>query len=393
MEEITVGDFTFRLIKKIFITRWDRTFAHIESKPRGQAEYTTEFACYMSNSEVGIWRLCVFNNPEVHCKTSSSEISFYKGEDYIQGTLICMELQQLINTTSITSFHAKCKKDSPQEFINDFSWLFSQSTEVNKEYIGSHDRYLIIPGLHTEDENPTSETIEEARQMPFDLTYGTIHTEDEISQEITRISGKLFNLYSKGEEVVHARHNNSFEEVLNISGNICSITLTSKKDSSMLTLYYLKATIKMLDDAYIMPKYKKTVAKISAISFHISIMPIALIPQTYAVDKFGLYTTFVPMGFYIFKLFEYSSQLSEDENKKYQVTRDFTYIGDRSMNIFPFETYTPEVTEQETQHEPNTSDKPEKRIKIENVGGKKTRIKQKEKKRKTTRKRKYKYKK
>jgi hypothetical protein len=57
-----------------------------------------DFWVYQSNSELGLWRLCIFSDP-INTEISEGKFTpFAKGVDYVQSTLIHLELQKFINT-------------------------------------------------------------------------------------------------------------------------------------------------------------------------------------------------------------------------------------------------------------------------------------------------------
>ena len=65
-------------------------------------------------------------------------------------------------------------------------------------------------------------------------------------------------------------------------------------------------------------------------------MPFLLIPVGILINNLGLYSKYILAGAYICKLFDYAVQCSINENIRHQCTINYTYIGDRYNNMFPF---------------------------------------------------------
>ena len=66
------------------------------------------------------------------------------------------------------------------------------------------------------------------------------------------------------------------------------------------------------------------------------IMPFLLIHVGILINNLGLYSKYILAGAYICKLFDYAVQCSINENIRHQCTINYTYIGDRYNNMFPF---------------------------------------------------------
>jgi hypothetical protein len=54
------------------------------------------------------------------------------------------------------------------------------------------------------------------------------------------------------------------------------------------------------------------------------------------ITKYGLYENYVYSGNYICKPFDYSTQCSIDENRQFICSEEYTFIGNRYNNLFPF---------------------------------------------------------
>ena len=66
------------------------------------------------------------------------------------------------------------------------------------------------------------------------------------------------------------------------------------------------------------------------------IMPFLLIPVGTVVNNLGIYSKYIISGAYICKLFDYAQQCSPTENSRRQCTDNYTHIGYRYNNLFPF---------------------------------------------------------
>jgi hypothetical protein len=113
-KSVRIGPYTFTVKYVMKLIGVDRTFAHIENTYDIYNERnvkvrtdTATFACYRSESELGLWRFCTFIGDDiVKYKTTKthqglSGATFFKGDDYVQGTMIHLQLQVLLNTCDI----------------------------------------------------------------------------------------------------------------------------------------------------------------------------------------------------------------------------------------------------------------------------------------------------
>jgi hypothetical protein len=65
-------------------------------------------------------------------------------------------------------------------------------------------------------------------------------------------------------------------------------------------------------------------------------MPFLLIPVGTQINELGLYSKYILAGAYICKLFDYAVQCSILENRIRQCTINYTHIGYRYTDLFPF---------------------------------------------------------
>jgi hypothetical protein len=273
--------------------------------------HTIQFKVYPSTSELGLWRLCL--------NTKNSNRYKYKGNhelknDYIQTTLIHLDLQKFIND----NLHklplrkifvmAPCyeKIDTIKEIIDDQSRIIWNHPPFNNYY----DKQC---GLIT---NPkTIKDFSEEFKREYDIDLNSI-------------------------TVIIPNYSNIFEEIFQIIGDIFSIQLNRKtpnidyNETNSIILYYFKSKINKLQSN----EYEEQINNICSLDTHI--MPFLITPIDTQCNVLGLYTKYISTGAFICKLFDYSSdttkQCTDEENSWGKCTRKYSYIGLRYQNIFPF---------------------------------------------------------
>ena len=301
---IIINDIKFTLLEKINIDN----IVVISSEING---HTIQFKVYPSTSELGLWRLCLnTKNKDRYKYKGNYELKF----DYIQTTLIHLDLQRFINDNlhklSIRKIYvmAPCneKNDIIKEIIDDQSRIIWNHPPFNKYY----DKQC---GLIT---NPT---------IVKDFS-------EEFNQE--------YNIDLNSISLIIPNYSNIFEEIFHITGDIFSIQLNRKipnieyNETNSVILYYFKSKINKLQTN----EYEEQINNICGLDTHI--MPFLLTPLDTHCNLLGLYTTYISTGAFICKLFDYSSdttkQCTDEENAWGKCTRKYSYIGLRYQNIFPF---------------------------------------------------------
>ena len=301
---IIINGIKFTLLEKISIDN----IVVISSEING---HTIQFKVYPSTSELGLWRLCL--------NTKNSGRYKYKGNyglkfDYIQTTLIHLDLQRFINDNlhklSLRKIFviAPCneKNDIIKEIIDDQSRIIWNQPPFNKYY----DKQC---GLIT---NPT---------IVKDFS-------EEFKQE--------YNIDLNSITIIIPNYSNIFEEIFHITGDIFSIQLNRKipnidyNETNSVILYYFKSKINKLQTN----EYEEQINNICGLDTHI--MPFLLTPLDTRCNVLGLYTKYISTGAFICKLFDYSSdttkQCTDEENAWGKCSRKYSYIGLRYQNIFPF---------------------------------------------------------
>ena len=90
---IIIDNYKFTAIRYISLDVRYQIVVNIKSETllNGAEE---NFWIYKSNSELGLWRLCVIRR---QFRSFTEEFTFTKGDDYVQTTLIHIDLQLYVN--------------------------------------------------------------------------------------------------------------------------------------------------------------------------------------------------------------------------------------------------------------------------------------------------------
>lgn len=358
--EIKIDNFTFTLLSKY---QSSRLLVQIESRNRRNPKI---FWVYPSSSELGLWRCAV------HYGTQPiiAERLLYKGKndkpfseftddnyyDYIQQTFIHLELQRFINL---------CVNDLPifdtssnplfsniiNPIIRDnlFSACYLYQVEDTNPI---HQKYRNL-----ETEREVIETIDDFRRQikepPFIELQKSIECGETESttgrkrtprQAIQVFSRELKKIYDYDREDVVFEYRNIFSDTLLVDGEVRCIQLSKKKrtygKANNILLYYLKSQIQPIRES----EYKRNIEYITSKEHH---MPFLMTTPGAKINEFGMYTEYIPCGAFICKLFDYSTgihqQCTEEEIEMGRCTRNYSYIGSRYDDIFPFRLDSPEL--------------------------------------------------
>lgn len=121
-----------------------------------------------------------------------------------------------------------------------------------------------------------------------------------------------------------------FEETMQVTGKICQLTLNGLQGQGTIVLYFLICKLCKIGGYY------EAIERVCDMKYHI--MPIGLIPVETTINKLGLYTKYILAGAYICKLFDYYNydQCDEDEKKTGICSDKYAYIGERYINVYPY---------------------------------------------------------
>jgi hypothetical protein len=364
------------------------------------------FWVYPSRSELGLWRLCFSLSDNTPGYDKLSFVSTVQG-DYIQSTLIHLELQKFINEniSNVVVYNGPggVFNEELENKIVPYGLMYKtlrydMGHTISCDLFNNSDTALVnlVDPLNRQI-NPTSPpfdikldecgSLENSRH--YNPTMKTLYSDLEI------FSNSFKSNYKIGENVpiitdysATIKLSGRYPLEVFVLGDIYSVTLLSKvpnqaePDLNELTLIYLR-TKKMEN----LPEFEDNTGDFydpNDINYY---MPIALLPSTAECNKYGIYSRYIYAGNYICKLFDYSKQCTKDETNKYYCTTNYTFIGNRYLNLFPYK----EIQERMTNPRPPVVNEPEPPVETEPpveslAGGLRRSIKRKNKRR-TTKKR------
>jgi hypothetical protein len=340
--EIIINTFKFKLIEK---TTLSNGYIVVRIQSFGTLFVTNkplaDFWVYRSNSELGFWRLCssVSDNPEQMYKGDPDEFNY----DYIQTTFIHLTLQFFIN--------ARFGEIPP---ITDIDPNGMDINTKNKNLIKKHELlpHIAPNGVGTETLFILSKTLsisyktivdDENRiiqERPFIDIYNEAKCGEQLNiTNLQEFSGVFQSQYTVDSDIPfdEGKYNYEFERIIKIDGQINCITLTRNipdaGQTNNIELYYLNARLCELQNTST-SEFDKNIEYVCREDKHI--MPFLLIPVGTPVNILGLYSKYILAGAYVCKLFDYAVQCSPKENKRRQCTINYTHIGYRYNDLFPF---------------------------------------------------------
>jgi hypothetical protein len=337
---INIDGIVFTLIEKTELSN-EYIVVRIQSLNPTTREILADFWVYRSNSELGFWRLCssVSDNPKQMYKGDPDEFNY----DYIQTTFIHLSLQFFINArfemipsipyfnTQGINYTEQNKKLADKDLILSHNLYPHYDKKEKKIFVLS--KTLIPEYKEIVDDN--NRIIEED---PFKILYDISKCGEELNEpSLNQFSNSFQEQYTVESDlpVQGGRYNYEFEEVVNVAGQINCITLKrnipNAGKTNNIELYYLDAHLCSLQNT---GEFIKNIEYVCTEDKHI--MPFLLIPVGAVVNILGLYSKYIISGAYICKLFDYAVQCSPDENSERQCTINYTHIGYRYNNLFPF---------------------------------------------------------
>ena len=170
------------------------------------------------------------------------------------------------------------------------------------------------------------------------------YTDSDINNVLHVFSDEFERLYEiKNVEKIIGNYDFIFEESLFIRGVVFCVNLKRKiplkrSRTNNIKLYFMAAKLENIDTMN--PIYET--AKLDICNKAIHVFPFLLIPEDSGINQYGCYTSYIPCGIYICKLFDYHTlmthyqcTLEEIESKK--CNNYYSYIGERYDHLFPFE--------------------------------------------------------
>jgi hypothetical protein len=287
-----------------------------------QSEYLKKkmiFFVYPSNSELGLWRFYTYSNKKLY---KGSHIEKYNYTyDYVQCTLIHFQLQFFINS------HI-------DELIEE------ENSEIRPPITPELDLVISSP----ERQIHISPFIDFQNIIQCGITIGVpqVGIKNDPYHLVQLFSKKFEELYSIDYSTLNIEfpYSNYFQHIIRIQGKMKSVHLI--KNDNAVKLYFLQ--LKMIKDVHVnmraslTPEMLHNIDTICSIPIHY--MPCFLTTPNVTCNSYGLYNHYIPCGSFICKLFDYSieptMQCTEEEVVCGKVTKIYSYIGSRYLNIFPF---------------------------------------------------------
>ena len=325
LPQIIIDGTTFTLLKKANINSYQGVV--ITSNYQGTQN---TFNLYRSNSELGLWRFCT---DYYGIKYKGDDNRFQKDPhfiyDYIQTTLVHLELQKFINENY----------DNLEKLSTNVRCIQVNSDPEIKSMIDSQDRVIIEEPFIKYQKGPEAVVCGDNSEMH--------------SEYIRRFTNELEQLYTFKYETntsIIPTYEFDFQEIIHISGEIFSVELERKlpiiSQTNTIVLYYMISSLRQInihgETELVRKKLAESmntnIANVCKKNMHF--MPFFLTNKETRCNNFGLYTKYIPCGAFICKLFDYSSktnkQCSVEEIKSGRCTPSYSYIGNRYDNVFPF---------------------------------------------------------
>ena len=316
--EITIDGNTFTLLGKMISRNY--LLVRIQTKD-------TMFHVYPSNSELGMWRFCVYNHQNLLHKGKNTETANYT-YDYVQTTLLHFDLQQFINETlgTLPWLEGACGTienddlldqniSNPERQIHEKPFIYLQRTIQCGETKAKGER-IFFNGKPVKNE-------------PFDI--------------LRAFSNQLEGMYTIIDNRELFPYSTYFQNIIRVNGTMNRVVLRRNEQiegsqTNIIMLYYLnvKLTKDIHKDAVLEADMIENINFVCELTVHY--MPCMLTTPEATCNSLGLYTKYIPCGAFVCKLFDYYNpmQCSAEEVACGKITRNYSYIGSRYLYIFPF---------------------------------------------------------
>lgn len=313
------------------------------------------FWIYKSNSELGIWRLCIIRR---NFRSFNEEFTFAKGEDYVQTTLIHINLQLYVNKLLKNGLIPEVTLSDIEKDNECVCFISSDRCfEFNdKIYDVINDTNRIIRG-------EPFETLVKLKQKNKVYCGNITDYEYDNNERLLNFLKTFSQEFSADYNIIDIKQIGTtdflFEKSIHTHGKINRIHLRTKVNYMdkpilndiylyTLTLIFTPTLKNHLDEErklYIDPK--KTNIRSSIVldicrnkpikNRTIHSFPFLLTPITSEINEYGIYTQYISTGLYICKLFDYAipKQCTRLEIISKQCCDNYAYIGDRYVNLFP----------------------------------------------------------
>jgi hypothetical protein len=259
-----------------------------------------KFSVYLSNSDLGCFRLCLYNARQYH-----------KGiYDYIQQTFIHLKLQKFIyeclDKLEVNNNTYYCLVGDDNNTLDDKSW-----NQINY-HIDDKERKIEEEPFIRYNNN-------------FKCGYDNNKSIEYVNNELNKFSNELEKLYLykyKDNKIIFGHTVNNADNDYDIQFYKINLQLKikNKKYQDNIVLYYCNATIR----TFMKTELNK--------SFH---LPVFLTVENDRITEFGTFDKYILAGNYICKIFDYTEQCAKGVNQEKCYGNQYYLIGDRYANIFP----------------------------------------------------------
>jgi len=348
---IKIDEYKFRLLYKMYLLDGNHIvnpehgdcYVKIESYTENPTEESgIIFWVYQSKSELGLWRFCTCKDVKIK----------YKGPDYVQSTLIHLDLQNYININlsnikySEEEFNAAVRPNTKnkQPIVEDKDKLDLKLINQYGRNCPNGEDFIKKNGRSIDGE------IDSLERMIVLAPFSTFKEElkcgeivPDIKNRLKSFSNSFKQKYTAGTtEVVIPNYSNMFQNIIQVTGQIKRTLLTEKdtfftKKNNSIYLYFLEASLCKISDTA--SSYDENIERVCSKATHY--MPFLLTPIDSKCNYMGLYNKYIPSGSYICKLFDYSTgklaQCTENENEVGRCDKTYSYIGSRYEGLFPFD--------------------------------------------------------
>jgi hypothetical protein len=146
--------------------------------------------------------------------------------------------------------------------------------------------------------------------------------ETEKLQEFSSILETTFDIVRGSDKLDYIVNKNNDGMKYNIQ--VKTIKLKNRVTNDIIILHYIIYSIREF--------LSRDINRFNIKNFHCPL----LLTTNGNITKYGLYENYVYSGNYICKPFDYKEQCSIDENRQFICSGEYTFIGNRYNNLFPF---------------------------------------------------------
>jgi hypothetical protein len=341
---IIIDNFKFQLVQLISVNSKYSQVVQIRVLQPDTNEKISSFWVYRSNSELGIWRLCISSTYNID-KMISGKGTWYKGNantDYVQSTFIHISLQNFINDNlelipknKMSMNKEERIKEMDDECVCDVMGNTKCRHFKLVKIVDDPNRTII--------ESPFKEIYNKERN--HGIGCGRLNPDTnsidlkKILEEFTTSFGKTYNIVNLN--IVTNNYQFTFVNTIHLQGDIYSIELHRKypikrdTQTNVVLLYFM--VVNMTPIIQKTSVFYENVSQICMKKYHI--FPFFLTIPTAKINEVGLYDKYIPCGLYVCKLFDYSiasaKQCTNEEINSGRCNELYSYIGTRYDDMFP----------------------------------------------------------